>query len=56
MMASVVYMAALEPAHGEFPYDQAQGPVWSALGRLWSARGRLPNDPSRLGDRFPCAE
>lgn len=56
MMASVMYMAVLEPAHAEFPYDQAHDPMWSSLGRLWSASGRLPNDPSRLGDRFPCAE
>jgi len=55
MMASVVYRAVLEPAHGESPYDQAHDPVWSALGHLWSAWGRLPNDPCRPGDRFPCA-
>lgn len=44
-MKSEVYVVALEPAYGEFPYDQADDPVRAALARLWSAWGRLPENP-----------
>lgn len=45
MMRSEVYVAALDPAYGTFPYDQADNPVRAALARLWPAWGRLPENP-----------